>query len=300
MLSGLVFNIQRFSVHDGPGIRTTVFLKGCPLSCSWCCNPESQYPKPELMKVDVKCIRCGRCAEICPCGAIVVNKEMRVIERDKCNNCFKCVEVCPTGALIISGKEMTSEEVVDIVKRDALFYKNSGGGVTISGGEPLSQAPFTIELLKKCKAEGFHTAIDTSGFCQEDVFGQVLSYVDLLLYDVKHMDSETHRRLIGVDNKLILNNLKFAQGKVKIWIRVPLMHGFNDTEENLIKTADLALSVGAEKVSLLPFHEWGKIKYDKIDKPYTVGDKKYNIDNEDLQRVQNLIESYGIKVDVGK
>lgn len=266
---GLIFNIQQFSVHDGPGIRTTVFFKGCPLRCLWCSNPESQNSFPELMVRDILCQGCGACVSACPQGAVTFSPtEGRKIDRRKCNNCLVCVSACIYGSLKVCGQYLTVEEVIQEVLKDRLFYKNSGGGVTLSGGEVLMQSAFAREVLKSCKAEGLHTALDTSGFGPWEALEALLPWVDLLLFDVKHLDSQTHRRTTGMGNELILENLKKAASRTDIWLRVPLIAGFNDDDGHMSAVAALARQVKARKVSLLPYHEGGKSKAEQLGRTY--------------------------------
>jgi pyruvate formate lyase activating enzyme len=293
---GLIFDIQRYSMHDGPGIRTTVFMKGCPLHCRWCSNPESIKPVPEIMTNDLRCVRCGECARVCPEGAITIGAARRV-DRARCNLCMKCVEVCRTGSLRVAGAYMTVGEVVSEVLKDQLFYKNSGGGVTISGGEPLFQPEFVRNLLRECKRQGISTAVDTSGFADEKVLESLFEFVDLFLFDVKHMDSAAHARMTGRGNERILRNARNAAKRVRTWVRVPLIPGYNDSKQAITDLATFAAEIGAEQVSLLPYHEWGKLKYRQLGRRY-----RMCVDPLDDGRVQSLariIESHGLKAAIG-
>ena len=296
---GLIFNIQRFSIHDGPGIRTTVFFKGCPLRCRWCSNPESWHNYLEIVTNDLKCTRCGKCQQVCPTEAITVDRRGRRINRSKCNSCLECAEVCPTGAIAVTGSYMTLEQVIDEVGRDKLFYENSGGGVTLSGGESLMQWEFAIELLKQCKARDFHTALDTCGYASWDVLDKVLDYTDLALYDIKHMDPEQHRRGTGKGNRLILENARKTAAKVRTWIRVPLIPGYNSSEENLRKTASFASEIGAEKVSLLPYHIWGEAKWARLGRRYTMKESPSTSD-EFVAECQRIVEDVGPMATIGR
>jgi pyruvate formate lyase activating enzyme len=213
---------------------------------------------------------------------------------------MKCVEVCPFGALTIAGRWVTVEEVIEEVRKDKLFYRNSGGGATLSGGEPLQQPKFATELLKACKAEGFHTALDTSGYSRWEVFEEMLRWVDLLLYDVKHMDSQVHRELTGVGNELILENLQKAAERVRTWIRVPLIPGCNDSIENIRKMAELSASLKVAKVSILPYHEWGKMKYSNLGRIYPLNENRgMPLTEEQIQEATDIVKSYGLEVTVG-
>jgi pyruvate formate lyase activating enzyme len=297
--NGLVFNIQRFSVHDGPGIRTTVFMKGCPLHCLWCSNPESQYFFPELMVRDINCQGCGACVKACTRGAITITKEEgRKVDRKKCDRCLLCVEGCLYNSLNRCGKLMTVKEVLDEVIQDKLFYKNSGGGVTISGGESLSQSRFAGALLAECKKEGLHTVLETSGYASWKEMEAVLSFVDLTLYDIKQLNSDEHKRTTGVRNKTILENLRKAALISNIWLRVPLIAGFNDFEEHIKKIVLLGKEIGAEKISLLPYHEGGKSKCEQLGSPYhfAEGEKP---DEKHVNKLKRMIEKSGLKAAIG-
>ncbi len=296
---GIVFNIQRFSIHDGPGIRTTVFMKGCPLKCAWCSNPESQELLPQLMVRDIKCTACGQCAKACPRGAVTLSEERgRRINWDLCDQCFKCVEKCLYGSLEVIGKYMGIEEIVNEVERDRIFYKNSGGGVTISGGEPMLQHRFVLELLKTLKQEGFHTALDTSGCVSEEIFDEILRYVDLILFDIKQLNSEKHRKYAGVDNDLILTNARILSKKVRTWFRIPLIEGFNDSPEDMKRIAEMAKDLGVEKISLLPYHEGGHSKSSQIGKSYSFSQGK-EPDEEHINRLREIALGLGVAAGVG-
>jgi pyruvate formate lyase activating enzyme len=257
---GVVFDIQRFSVHDGPGIRTTVFLKGCPLSCAWCHNPEGIAPRPEVVLAPGRCVRCGTCAEACPEAQDGVAAVPTAPAR--CRRCGVCVEACPAGARRMAGRDLTPGEVVSEIARDRVFYEESGGGATFSGGEPLLQPDFLLKLLDGCGAEGIHTALDTCGHAPRERVLEAGARADLVLFDLKSPDPERHRAATGVDNVLILGNLRaLAEAGAALWLRVPVIPGFNDDDEGALATARLAASLGTvRRVSLLPYHPLGRHK----------------------------------------
>ena len=237
-MDGIVYNIQRMSTKDGPGLRTTVFLKGCPLHCPWCSNPESQSFKPQLMFFSNLCVGCGICERVCPNGAVVKIGDVYNRDRSVCTDCGLCVESCPSKAREMSGKRMTVEEVMRVVDSDSLFYDNSGGGVTFGGGEPTAAGAFLLGLLDASIRRGYHICLDTCGVCEPERFRKIMNQVELFLFDCKHMDPDEHKRLTGLDNVLILQNLHtLFEAKKALHIRVPLMPGINDTEKNIAQMA---------------------------------------------------------------
>jgi pyruvate formate lyase activating enzyme len=300
---GVVFNIQRFSIHDGPGIRTTVFLKGCSLRCGWCSNPESLRRHPEIITRDIKCIRCGKCVEVCPQQAIAVVEDTRIIQWETCDDCMKCAEVCPSGAIEAAGKTMTVAEVLETVGRDASYYRRTGGGMTVSGGEPLVQWQFALRLLEGAKSRGLHTALDTTGDADWEILNELLNVTDLVLYDVKHPVSARHQEGTGVPNERILDNLRKTVAKpgTTVWVRHPVIPRFNDSEEELKELCSflLTLKPPVEKVSLLPYHRFGELKYAAMGKTYS-WEETPTISDEQMAAFKELVESHGIEVDVGR
>ena len=300
---GVVFNIQRFSIHDGPGIRTTVFLKGCSLRCGWCSNPESIRLSPEIITRDIKCIRCGKCVEACSQQAITVVENTRTIQWDKCNYCMKCAEVCPSGAIERAGEYMTVAKVIDTVGRDASYYRRTNGGMTLSGGEPLMQWQFALKLLQEAKRRGLHTALDTTGYTDWEILDEILNFTDLVLYDVKHPNSARHLEATGVPNERILDNLRKTVAKpgLKVWVRHPVIPHFNDSEEELEELCKLIITLkpSVEKISLLPYHKFGELKYAAMGKVYPWKGIPI-ISDEQIGEFKKLVESHGIKVDVGR
>ncbi len=262
--AGLVFNIMRFSLHDGPGIRTTVFLKGCPLRCSWCHNPESQSREPEIFYFGERCIHCGECVLACPHNALELDP-LLLDHPEQCLRCGECVSACPGAARQLAGRWMTVAEVLTELLKDEVFYDESGGGVTISGGEPLLQANFVEELLAACKARRLQTVLDTCGFANSEVLRRVSKHVDLFFFDLKVMDSEKHLHLTGVKNDLILKNLKMlAESGSAITVRVPILPGVNDDSENLDALSRYLSPLGIRDIDLLPYHELGNGKYPRL------------------------------------
>ena len=271
-MTGLVFDIQRFAVHDGGGIRTLVFFKGCPLSCKWCQNPESMSSRPEIMRIPHFCIGCVKCVTECPEKAIHFKEDGSVkIDRDSCSLCGACVEKCYAGSMTIVGRYMTVDEVMEVVERDRLFYSTSKGGVTFSGGEPTLQSEFLISALKEAHSRGLHTAIETCAHTSSEIFAAVIEHTDLILTDIKHMDPARHKELTGVSNEQILKNLKMAADKGKtLRIRVPLIPGCNDSPENISATAAFVGSLGSavEGLDILPYHRLGEPKWAQLDREY--------------------------------
>ncbi|MEM3403116.1 MAG: glycyl-radical enzyme activating protein [Nitrososphaeria archaeon] len=300
MLSGVVFNIERCAIHDGPGIRTLVFLQGCPLACLWCQNPEGQSKHPVLLFFENRCVKCFRCLTVCPTGATSISEYGKVtVDRVLCRNCFKCVEVCPSGARRVSGRLMSSKEVVYEVEKDFVFYRRSGGGITLSGGEPTAQPEFAAEVLRGCKTRYIHTCIETCGYTQWEVLEKLLDYTDLVLYDIKHMNEEKHVRFTGVSNRLILANAKKVVTKgVKVVIRVPLITGFNDDEDNVRALAEFVKELGVRYVDLLPYHRLGVGKYKLLQRKYSLEDLEPPTKEHVSKLRDALALGYGLDVSI--
>jgi pyruvate formate lyase activating enzyme len=298
-LQGLIFDIQRFSIHDGPGIRTLVFMKGCPLRCAWCSNPESQQAKPEIMFFEEKCIQCGACLEACPHGEVL--KENWPLAIEQCTGCGSCVEVCYAGARKLVGRSYTVEQVVDIVERDRIFYEESGGGVTVGGGEPTFQAAFVAQLLHTCRDKRIHTAIETCGFTPWKTMHKVLEHTDLLLMDIKHMDSRKHKRHTGVGNERILDNARKAADMMgAMVVRLPLIPGFNDDADNIHALGRFVAEKlpAIERIDVLPYHSTGESKSKRLGKSYSLPGLEPQ-SSEKIRTVREILESYGLKVHVG-
>jgi pyruvate formate lyase activating enzyme len=300
-VTGVVFNIQRYSIHDGPGIRTTAFLKGCPLQCAWCQNPESQVMRPEIFFVSENCQGCGACAQVCPQGAIAVVDGLARTDRAKCIGCGKCTEVCPNEARNLMGRSQTAQEVFEELAADEIFYQRSGGGATLSGGEPLAQPEFATAVFRLCREASIHTALDTCGHAPWETMRQVLEYVDLVLYDLKHMDPERHKKYTGVSNELILEGARrIRQLGVPMLARIPLIPGFNDDAQNLLATAQfIATEMGDSiPVHLLPYHRLGETKHERMEQPGKAIAAQPPSD-EQMEEMRAVFESLGLEVHLG-
>ncbi len=296
---GVIFNIQRFSLQDGPGIRTTVFLKGCPLRCGWCSNPESQAIRPEIMFRSQQCQKSGACAEVCEEGAITLAGDALHLDWSRCTMCMECIEACPSGALEITGERLKLEDVVEESCRDEPFYINSGGGVTLSGGEPLFQPEFSRRFLEACKERSIHTALDTSGHASWETMERILAHADLVLFDLKHLSAEKHLEGTQVRNDLILENLRKTcdRDEARVWLRIPVIPGYNDADPHLEELARLAGELCIEKVSLLGFHHWGRSKYRALGRPYPY-DETDALSKERLEAAGRAMEAHGIAVTI--
>jgi len=292
--SGLIFDIQRYSIHDGPGIRTLIFMKGCPLKCLWCANPEGQLSYPEMMYSENKCIQCWECIKLCPLKAISKNNDNNIsIDREVCNNCGKCSTECYSEALQFVGKYISNNEILRLIEKDRTFYDISNGGITLSGGEPLSQIKFVKELLKICKNKGINTAIETCGYTEWRNIKSIIGLVDTFFYDIKHMDPQKHLELTGVSNEIILQNLKkLSLLHPNIIVRFPLIPGYNDQEENL----DLMVSFlnkldSIKKIEIMPYHRFGSIKYEHLGRYYELKKlKSFSKTSKEIQVVKQFLE----------
>jgi pyruvate formate lyase activating enzyme len=294
--SGLVTELKRFATHDGPGIRTTVFFKGCPLRCRWCSNPEGLAPGPELLFHAHRCRSCGACVGACPERAIALERDER-IDRVRCTLCWECVAACPHGAYRRSGRQMTAAELEAEVEKDRPFYRIDGG-ITLCGGEPLAQPELALELLGRCRAARLSTVLDTSGHAPPEVVRQAAKLADLVLLDIKHMDPAAHRATTGVDNALVLSNAQLLARGTRIRLTLPLVPGFNDTADNLTETARLALRLGAEAIDVLAVHELGRERYRHLGRP--LPERQRAPTPEELACAVRVIAEQGVETTIGR
>lgn len=295
---GTLFNIQRYSLHDGPGIRTIPFLKGCPLACKWCSNPESQRPQPEIIFQKSSCIQCGKCFEACRFGALS-SQNPYFVDRQRCTDCGECAKVCPTGALLMKGKRMTVWEVVQELQKDENVYRRSNGGITLSGGEPLSQPEFARELLRACKEKGWHTAMETTGLAPKEVIESVFPFVDLALTDIKAIDPAIHKEATGVANQMILENLIKISYITQVSVRIPLIPGVNDDLDSIRAIAGFAkLMNNVETIHILPYHNYGENKYALLGRIYPMDGTRF-VAEEQLNEFKSEIESMGFTCHIG-
>lgn len=267
MSQPLVFDIKRYSIHDGPGIRATIFFKGCPLNCQWCHNPESISATVQKLFTASRCIGCGECCRVCPVGACTLTPDGVLTDDGLCTLCGTCAEVCPTLAMEMSGRYYSVSELFEVIEKERPFFEQSGGGVTFSGGEPLLYPEFLLEILEVCGRQDIHRAVDTSGFVRKETLLRVAQHTDLFLYDLKILDAEKHKRYTGVDNRLILDNLTaLAECGANIQVRIPLIGGVNDDSGSVAEMAAFVAGLPGEKkaVSLLPFHDVAKAKDEKL------------------------------------
>ena len=301
-IRGTIFNIQKFSLHDGPGIRTLVFMKGCPLACKWCDNPEGQKAYPQFSFMDIKCVGADKCNApckvACPEGAITLSQEGKPqIDRVLCTNCGKCVEACIYGALTILGRRVTVEQVLAEIEQDRPFYNRSEGGISVGGGEPLMQFDFVLQLLKRCRERFLDTALETCGHAPWEHLKAVSQYADLVYYDIKHMDPLRHKAITGVRNELILRNAKRllkSKSGAEVIIRIPIIPRYNDSQENIEATASFVAEAGGKMIELLPYHKLGISKYGQLGREYKLADVELP-DEENMKRLRNIIRSHGLK-----
>lgn len=297
---GLVSNIQKYSLHDGPGIRTTVFLKGCPLNCSWCHNPESISRQSEIMVAENRCLRCGECRVACPHGSEAAEAGALPPRMEHCDWCGACVEACPTGGRRIIGQEQSVGELLEVIEQDRIYYEDSGGGVTFSGGEPLLQFEFLREMLLACRERRVPTVVDTCGFAPEEDLLEIARLAGLFLYDLKLMDDAKHRRYTGVSNARILSNLQALGARhEQLWIRVPIIPGVNDGEDELGAIARFAAGIPhVRQVNLLPYHRTGLPKARRLGRSNELADLEPP-SAESMSRAADIFSSFGLLARIG-
>ncbi len=303
-----ILHLQRLSTEDGPGIRTTIFFKGCPLSCLWCHNPESIKASPQIQWHPTKCITCKTCISVCPESALTLSDQHRIIiDRSACNLCGKCTIACPTNALEILGKQVDLEELSNELVKDIAFYQQSKGGITASGGEPTLQNEFTVALFQKMKNIGIHTALDTCGYCSRDTLQKLLPYTDMIMYDIKTLDPEDHRKFTGKDNSYILQNLLFLRDEltnhhkdIELWIRTPLIPGYTATDENLKKIGQFIskeLAIVVTRWELCAFNNLCRAKYERLGMDWTLATETL-LSQSDLEQFGEYAKGSGVNPDI--
>jgi pyruvate formate lyase activating enzyme len=311
---GVICNIQRFTIHDGPGIRTEVFLKGCPMQCKWCSNPESLNPKRQHGFYPNRCVgydKCGLCVRACPLfphsPLVVARNAIAGIQGNECTGCFACADACPSHAVMVWGKEVSVEQVMEIVLADRAFYRKSGGGITLNGGEVMMQWKFARELLKACKQREIHTCVESSLLCDPDLLPELCAYTDLLIADIKHMDPEKHRQFTGADNRVILGNIRrTAESGVPLVIRIPVIPDRNNDEDNMRATAEFISKVlhnQVRQVQLIPYRKLGTEKYASLGLAYPMGDNyeppERSVWEANILELVALMKSYGVPAVAG-
>ena len=298
-MKGTCFNIQRYSTHDGPGIRTTVFLKGCPLSCTWCHNPEGRSSESEILVVEDRCVGCGACVEACPNPPTTAADGRTIPDRLLCLRCGRCVDVCVAGARRLVGQEMTVEELLAVVERDRTFYEESGGGVTFSGGEPFKQQEFLLACLRAARDRGLHTTVDTSGCAPREIILEAAAVTDLFLYDLKLLDESKHMRLIGASLEPLLANLDALDAAgAEVWIRFPFIPGMTDDIDNVTALGRKVASLRTNRVHILPFHRTAADKYARIGREWEHGDVG-EVTDDGLKEASAALEAMGLDVVIG-
>jgi len=299
-VKGIVFDIQRYSIHDGPGIRTVVFLKGCPLRCEWCSNPESNQDEIELMYDPKICLLCKQCISVCPTNALTFKEEGHIdANRIKCEKCGKCSEICPSGALLLVGRYMTVKEAIQEVKKDLFFYCKSGGGITLSGGEPTSQPEFSEAIIKSAYSMGIHTVIETCGYCSYEILQRLAKWTDLFLYDIKHVDDVKHINRTGVSNQIIIDNFKkLIDIGASVIVRIPIIPGFNATITDMRLICKVLSNIGGfMEIHLLPYHRLGDSKAIRLGKTGKMNKKP--LTKPILLSLKNIADEFGFKVQIG-
>lgn len=298
----MIHTIERFSLHDGPGIRTLVVMKGCPLRCRWCSSPHTQSPKPEILHIKTRCQGCGRCLAACKNGAIALDKIGTPVktDRSRCIGCGNCISSCPNRARELSGRYYTTEELFREVEKDAAFYRRTGGGITVGGGEPTMQAEFLEGFLSLCRSHFLHTAMETSAYTSWENLASLLSSLDLIYIDLKHMDEDRHHEWTGASNGLIIENIKHTANVSHLILRVPIIPGFNDSVENITKTAGFARDLGRNllRMELLPYHKYGIHKYDELDRVYPF-ESLQSPSDEHLISLRDKARSIGVDCEIG-
>lgn len=296
----LVTEIERGALHDGPGIRTTVFLAGCPFHCPWCCNPETQPCRVSLMHDPDLCVGCGKCVTICPAGAARMKDGKPVFDRNVCTSCEECVNGCPTGALSFAGRFMTVDEIVEEVLSDCDYYEASGGGVTLSGGEPFFQSKGALKLLERLKAENLHTAVETTACIDKNILKEASSFVDLFLIDIKHSDAKILKEVTGEDLDTVCSNVQMLVSLgAEVWLRTPVIPDFNYNEDTIQNIFKLIKELGVKKAVLLPYHSLGKSKYKKLSLPYPMGETSM-LSEADMKIFAQIGKNFDLNVTIGE
>ncbi|MBS7008811.1 glycyl-radical enzyme activating protein [Anaerostipes sp.] len=299
--TGIITEIERYAIKDGPGIRTVVFFKGCPLQCRWCANPETQKTACQLMYWKTRCLGCKKCIDTCPECALSFGAGGVEIDRDKCSLCGQCADVCNSQALTTAGENRSVDEIMEVILKDKIYYQTSGGGVTFSGGEAASQGDFLCELAKACKEHQISSCIETCGYAAWETYKKILPYIDCFFYDLKIMDEEEHKRFTGVSNRLILDNFcRLIEAGTEVTVRIPVIPGVNNTDENINNTISFLMKNAPDcQISLLPYHRLGVAKYEKLDQKYSLGEILPPSD-EEIKVIEQRFKEKGFYVTVGE